>query len=517
MTSVERTGLNTYGPETAPKYNILTYTWGRWKIANGPALDIKGITWKIPAVDERHFSVAAFQRVLKHMTQDVDWVWVDVACIDQENRHVKMDEVGRQVGIFRNAHRAYVWISQLKKERLKKALDDIFVYGPESQCSNIGPTEFANRLLPALTTLFSDPWFSSLWTLQELVLRNDAQILSREVETIPLANDNHDVHLNMLINNCRNIYMDLGDLEGFSLNAPVQELRALIERAGFSFFIANNPNVQYSSARHRATKYPLDRIYAIMQVYNLRVGESVNPDRTYTLEELQDEFAEALLARSPVLGQMFIHICKPEAGKSWRITQHSNVPDELVQCRSPTAKCRFTLTTSGHAQLEGKCCKLKDLSLLWRSGIQNDYVDPTTTIQEYRYAGGRLMKKNRPTVVGFNLHCTICLDSHVHALFPEIPPEMYRSKEEQAFIYIELLVGIFGEENVWVVLLGETTAATSESTMPVSSVGLVLRFVSEGGAGYFERLGVCVWSASDVETEEKLQGIWQDNEIMILH
>lgn len=92
-----------YGSIREPAYSILTYTWGRWPAPNGPHIDVSGTTWDIPAVDESMFSVASFHQVIKKMGEVNEFAWIDVVCIDQENYAVKMDEIGRQVGIFANA------------------------------------------------------------------------------------------------------------------------------------------------------------------------------------------------------------------------------------------------------------------------------------------------------------------------------------------------------------------------------------------------------------------------------
>lgn len=104
LTSLERQNGNIYGGEREPPYSILSYTWGRWYVANGPRLPISGVTWTIPAVNEsRAFSVASFHDVIRQIGKHSRFVWLDVACIDQENYPVKMDEIGRQAGIFAKA------------------------------------------------------------------------------------------------------------------------------------------------------------------------------------------------------------------------------------------------------------------------------------------------------------------------------------------------------------------------------------------------------------------------------
>src|SRR5690606_2386292 len=115
-----------------------------------------------------------------------------------------------------------------------------------------------------------------------------------------------------------------------------------INKVGFIYLETDNPNIQYGAARYRQTKRPLDRIYAIMQIYGLRVGEAANPNpwkRPPQLNELEDEFAAAICKKCPVMGQLFLHLKRPRKGDSWRITQYSRVPEDLAHFPKTVPKC----------------------------------------------------------------------------------------------------------------------------------------------------------------------------------
>ncbi|KAL1639151.1 hypothetical protein SLS58_008238 [Diplodia intermedia] len=386
MTSIERIGEHTYGVDEKPEYTILTYTWGRWRADWGcPALPVKGTTWKIPPVKESCFTVEAFQRVLEVLRHEADYVWVDVACIDQENNDVKMHEIGRQVGIFKGAKRASVWLHSLSNVELKNLLDNIFQYGPQmcpGSMDNTSVPTVVETLQRSFEGLFRDPWFTSLWTLQESVLRRDAVILCRDGRPVPHPwIEKHDVTLAILANTCRNIYLDLQkpDLAITNLFRHVkiaaQDLTSRIEQAGFHFLYTSNPNVQYGASRFRQTKYPLDRIYGIMQIYGIAVGEAASPGRAIdSMEELEDQFAEALNARSALLGQAFIHIGSPANGKSWRITQQSRVPQAIMgidifnRTKETSTETSCTISKSdGEATMTitGFACSLLRLEKSW--------------------------------------------------------------------------------------------------------------------------------------------------------
>lgn len=127
MTSLERVGRSTYGAHRSPHYGILTYTWGRWTTKSEPAIDIKGTTWEIPAVKKEHFSVDEFRRVINSIRPDFEFVWIDIACIDQENEDVKMDEIGNQMGIFKKARRVYSWLTRTSTNRLQECVNSVFL------------------------------------------------------------------------------------------------------------------------------------------------------------------------------------------------------------------------------------------------------------------------------------------------------------------------------------------------------------------------------------------------------
>src|ERR1041384_2288504 len=108
MTSVQRHTADEYIEPNGkvhkqPRFSILTYTWGRFTQDYGPALPINGTKWKIPSVKPEHFTVENFQKVVDmHLgSEDIEWAWIDVACIDQrENSSDNAEEVGHQASVF---------------------------------------------------------------------------------------------------------------------------------------------------------------------------------------------------------------------------------------------------------------------------------------------------------------------------------------------------------------------------------------------------------------------------------
>ncbi|OHF00810.1 hypothetical protein CORC01_03884 [Colletotrichum orchidophilum] len=410
LTSVERDENNVYGATEKPKYSILTYTWGRWKVRNGnddtAALPVKGAPWKIPSIQEAHFTVASFRAVIEAMaSQDVQWAWVDIACIHQEDEIMNAEEVGHQVAIFDKAVKAHVWLSGANHESLTKAFYTINEEIGYLTFSSFRTTEnylsalittwadihleeirmattckAIDRISSGLLIVLQDPWFSSLWTLQEAVLRNDALILSSEglpcVWTTTGDGKEYQAHLSMFVNVCNNIYLDLINMQRgieyhevtgnalmdweFDLKSKIDSMLALLIRSGTYNLPTSNPNIPYSMARYRQTSRPVDRIYGIMQTYNLRVGKVIRPQDNPSLADLVQEFAVAIATKNPILCQLFVHTKKADKLSSWRITENSFVPANF---RTPTNyifRSKFYPHSHEIMRASGRVCRLTD-------------------------------------------------------------------------------------------------------------------------------------------------------------
>lgn len=369
MTSVERSGSATYLDEDRPSYNILSYTWGRWQISDdpsAPALPVKGTTWAIPPVREEHFTVQMFEKVVESLaTNGCQWAWIDIACIDQEDEVVKAEEVGRQASIFRGASQAFVWLSHASADEIADAIFQLRLDQEEiDQPGNPLLFEALECSYENFRTIFRDPWFTSLWTLQELVLRNDFDILSVEGDSVwkdvekrmEFHPETTTGHYFLFL--CAQFYDDVSrfldarfasstsfnDKDRRAETDMGEQIRTLLQTFGVHqikqvWREVTNPHVLYEAAKHRVTSRPSDRIYAIMQVYNLRVGRSARPLENPTLDELRVEFSQDLNARCPILGQLYNHTRIAPDGCSWMITEDCSVPEFLLQYETPKPSC----------------------------------------------------------------------------------------------------------------------------------------------------------------------------------
>ena len=514
MTSLERQNGNVYGDAVEPRYSILSYTWGRWPEPKASALEVAGVSWRIPAVETRRFTAAAFRHVVRRMCEisGCRFAWVDVACIDQEDRAAKMDEVGRQAGIFANAERVFVWLWTLAPDALKAALADIV----DATNFSLEPARRAT-LVATLETLLGDWWFSSLWTLQEGILRDDAVLLARDGAPIvkedpSLYNLEHGhVHVKLF-----DLLLGIWSLSNAVLMDPewdaeaADQVRGLIERTGYITGLSSNPNVHFGMATaSRTATNELDNIYGIMSIYDLRVGAAAeNPargaDREYTLAELAEEFAAALNAKSPMLAQMFVHAEPPRPGASWQITQRSRVPwDFIIWNEQYRTSEDFVIAAQPGVgvTITGSACPLASLFGAWKAlnpgagenGDEDGDVDDTNSSAYY--------------------FCVIPDDylstSHAGTIPARRPRRGLAYTPEQAHGGAAGLLAAFGSERVVVVRMGDRRVEGVAGSEEI--LGLILLREEDDGGGdppqgpSCRRLGICAWAVNPPREQSVLE------------
>lgn len=376
LTSVERTGEATYGDFVSPAYNILSYTWGRYALDSGESIEIHNIPWKVPRIDSRHFTANQFLQVIEEISQEHPHIWIDVACIDQEDDEIKLDEIGHQAGIFDRAENAYIWLS-------RSCLDDLrFTIGLERPplsefIAKRDSTEWLEPKLRVVQNIVSDRWFSSLWTLQEAILRPDALLIPRSGEVNPeLGFDTLVTRLGELYKAMVEIMEHQAELRkyGSMQTKGVQETTAekltnLLDDSGFMAMSAGIRKgiLAYKASSFRTTLNPLDRVYGIMQVFGLVLGGAADPGGVFTPDELEFELGTRLLEQHPVYMQLFVHSKghRPDQ-RSWCVRPDIIVPSRAGHVFFPAPTCQFDIDRQTWlANFSGKVCDFKSLSDFW--------------------------------------------------------------------------------------------------------------------------------------------------------
>ncbi|KAF4300684.1 hypothetical protein GTA08_BOTSDO10933 [Botryosphaeria dothidea] len=178
-------------------YTCISHTWGRWRI-RGAHARLPGVPWPVPR--NRKFRVEDLPVVLHHAPSTTRYVWLDLLCIPQDRSALGDAEIARQGDIFRGALHVLVWLNDIARFgalrhvvayaalhflRLRpgsveqRARDGLVrrardaVAGQRSSLFVGDPYPPPEELHRSAGDLLLSPWFSSLWTLQEVCLRPD--------------------------------------------------------------------------------------------------------------------------------------------------------------------------------------------------------------------------------------------------------------------------------------------------------------------------------------------------------
>lgn len=346
MTSHKWEPENTYGGISHPHYAVISYTWGRWRLRDQDslevdALQVAGIPWQVPKVDPSHFTATQFAQVL-NLIADRSWmgspfVWVDIACIPQFSPSaVANSEIGRQATIFRNAAAdSYVWLTTAGSSA--RVLAETM--GAEE------PRPAAPELA-AFHEILSDPWFGSMWTLQEsFIMGLGAIIAGTELCIIP--GDNKPFTL-FALNELALIFQYDRSVEDHLYDEFEEKWSKTGLRGGG---LGVSPMQVMACSSFRTCEYELDRVYGVMQIFGdkFRVGKArtnarLAAENTFTLAGLQNELGALVLQSYPDISQLFQHDTTPLAGRAWWICGKASVPREVTY-----ASTEFTNQLSGRS------------------------------------------------------------------------------------------------------------------------------------------------------------------------
>ena len=375
MTSLERKKGNIYGEQKEPTYHVISYTWGRFADSSENAIQVDNLSWAVPPIKETHFSTENFEAAIRLAAIGVDFVWIDIACIDQKDPVVKNDEIGKQAAIFQRASKVFAWLAPWDSEDLERTLWALETFCSSSyELKNGYSTGFVMKsslartdstvvsLLEAIQDLVLQPWFTSLWTLQEAYLCKDAVLLSRSSTIFLLAAVMDDeleipLTLNWLLIRCQQVFSVCMSMEDPLANAVCQHL----VDSGLLSLSGKNKWTLYAASTKRQASLQNDRIYGIMQIYDISLR------LTSKFSALQDRFGFILNFENPVFAQLHMHDKPPAVGNCWRLSEHVNIPFVLMHALSSSSKCEIYSSPRGIPLITGISCNFAELLNMWRS------------------------------------------------------------------------------------------------------------------------------------------------------
>ncbi|KAK2591456.1 hypothetical protein QQS21_010865 [Conoideocrella luteorostrata] len=382
---------------------------------------------------------------------EVEFVWIDISCIDQTRNSIEMAiEVGRQGTIFRGAHRVYIWLTSHSREWYTNWYTTIREQLKLATAGNITETlsqknkEGFRSVALYIQSFISDTWWTSTWTLQEAFLRKDGIFLARDgsvVSVTDTAEEPEPDDCRPLINLLKSsrvknflqqnrtsdvaehqavcdaldqvqerltrpraqpaLVLSLTWLQTFVVDIvkliedhePCRRednslgIREMADSSGINALFQDHPMALLAAARRRTSKREEDKVYGIMQVFDLKLGKSrpgAPTNKQFSLSDLEDELGQALMENYPVLSQMLVHTRSPPYRKAWRLDQWCEpLPVRIfdfdgLKCQQGLEErsCFGTHKLDGVlvGEFSGSACSLAEFLLAWeaRHSLRDD-------------------------------------------------------------------------------------------------------------------------------------------------
>lgn len=168
-----------------PEYTIISYTWGRWACDDTgtklPMVQHPGVPWSLPT--NTKFTLEELLAFLKTEVA-TEYVWLDILCVPQDNELDRLAEIEKQAGIFMNAKVALAWLwtipNALPLTNIAAVLTHECYLLNNTFRSESGLATHSTAPAKEWLTLKDDPWFTSLWTLQEAVMAPGTVLVARD-------------------------------------------------------------------------------------------------------------------------------------------------------------------------------------------------------------------------------------------------------------------------------------------------------------------------------------------------
>ncbi|KAK8867660.1 hypothetical protein PGQ11_006238 [Apiospora arundinis] len=399
-----------YDQAANPAYATLSYTWGRFQLPGEAALMVHDIPWKIPSIDPAHFTPDQLCRALESITtlSRVEFVWLDVACMEIGHLNDHDPEVSRQRSIFAGADYGFIWLSKTTPDILLRAASFL---GEASELISHGLDDdsLAKAAGEVLVKILADPWFSSMWTLIEASV-NPYSVLLSAAGTATSNSSGSSPPLSRTVaveinDGCINLfrsqklpratetkpnrpkplpsgrYLTLWDLLWVADLAlgltstraftPARKVTGALRKSGLSSIVCSNRLYLYHNIWYRKEMRPGDRIVLIKsQIFEAQEKslKAKGPSNDPLADEvaLGTEFAQ----QDPVLSQLYTRTEREPAASSWVLTRHCHILDLEVYftCFGPwhaMYKINWHPEESSQLQFTGFVSDLDALAKKW--------------------------------------------------------------------------------------------------------------------------------------------------------
>jgi hypothetical protein len=300
-----------------PKYEALSYTWG------APVFPEK-LHLPDGYLNITENLASALRRL--RLVDRPRTVWADAVCINQNDAVEKGRQVGRMAEIYRSAQTVLVWLGEPASE-LKLDLEAILELSRQAEEIGLTEVQGAHRQIllayvrgnksgvlglthyvtianaANFRSLYSHPWFTRMWTVQEAVLARRLAICHGE-NTLEWADFEKVMMLLKAVND--SINLPFPDMKAFTHNAwNLIEVNnscrlSLPGAGGYSLSPFQQFHTYAHEFRRRDCKDDRDRIYALLGLLPENGPALIEPNYEKTVAEVYIEAARNQLKHGQI-------------------------------------------------------------------------------------------------------------------------------------------------------------------------------------------------------------------------
>lgn len=296
-----RASLKESRPGNGVTYLALSYVWGSPRIV------------AYVMIEDRFALVTGnLYAALQHLRSEQEplWVWTDQICINQQDQEERSQQVMLMHEIFSKSEQVLIWLGKdtqsyeegllyiLKllahTKYLNAQLDDDLV-GRVVEFTNSQDVE---KLLPSLSALYENRWFSRSWTFQEAVCNPDTAIIF-SFEGIRITNF-VGITFEILISFTQLLMRN--DTMKLLLPLSNESYRATRQLMVISQYRTSNPGQSLlqlaHSTRDRSATDVRDRLYSLIPVAAGNGQQAFTPNYGHSTTRVYAKFASSVIFES---------------------------------------------------------------------------------------------------------------------------------------------------------------------------------------------------------------------------
>ena len=296
-----RSSLHESRPGDAIEHLALSYVWGSPQIVAYVMVEDR-----YALVTENLYAALQYLR----SEQEPLCIWIDQICINQQDQEERSQQVMLMHDIFSNSVQVLIWLGRDNQPYEKGLLYIIKLLAHTSYTEVEHDDDLVRRvvdftnsqdldeILPSLSALYENPWFSRSWTFQESVCNPDTGILTIFVGITLTSCEG--ISLNVLISFTQLLMRN--DTMKLLIPLSHESYRATRQLMVLSRYNASNPDqtlLQLAhSTRDRSSTDPRDRLYSLIGMAASNDQQAFTPNHSHSTTRVYAEFASSVIQES---------------------------------------------------------------------------------------------------------------------------------------------------------------------------------------------------------------------------